>query len=62
MDLTAKELIELTKEIDKRCIDFAKWIKNNVYYECLTKEFVYKKKMYKSETELLEIFKKEKEL
>lgn len=59
MDLTAKELIELTKEIDQKCIDFAEWLRINVYYEYLTKEFMYNKKCCKSEKELLEIYKKE---
>ena len=33
-----------------------------VYYEYLTKEFIYKNNVYKNEKEILEIFKKEKGL
>ena len=47
---------------DNYTIEFAEWIRKEVYYEHLTKEFIYKRNVYESEKELLEIFKKEKEL
>jgi hypothetical protein len=47
---------------DDYAIDFAEWIRKEVYYEHLTKEFIYKRNVYESEKELLEIYKKEKRL
>jgi hypothetical protein len=43
-------------------IGFAEWIRKETYYEHLTKEFIYKRNIYASEKELLEIYKKEKGL
>jgi hypothetical protein len=60
MDLTAKELIELTKEIDKRCIDFAKWLIKEE-----TEELMFDRMQDDLENtyeNMLEIFKKEKGL
>ena len=37
-------------------IAFAIWIRKETYYEHLTKEFIYKRNVYKNEKELLEIF------
>jgi hypothetical protein len=45
---------------DEFAIGFAEWIRKEVYYEHLTKEFIYKRNLYESEKELLEVFKKEK--
>jgi hypothetical protein len=42
---------------DDFAIEFAEWIRKEVYYEHLTKEFIYKCNVYESEKELLEIFK-----
>lgn len=47
---------------DEFAIGFAEWIRKEVYYEHLTKEFIYKRNVYESEKELLEIYKKEKGL
>ena len=47
---------------DEFAIGFAEWIRKEVYYEHLTKEFIYKRNVYESEKELLEIFKREKGL
>ena len=44
---------------DNYAIEFAKWIIEKTNYEHLTKEFIYKKNVYKNEKELLSIFKKE---
>ena len=58
MDLSAKELIELTKEIDQKCIDFAEWMDKNVNGKTYTD---YEKGIITTK-ELLEIYKKEKGL
>lgn len=50
------------KIADEFAVEFAEWIRKEVYYEHLTKEFIYKRNVYESEKELLEIYKKEKEL
>ena len=50
MEFTAKELIELTKEIDQKCIDFAEWIINDYYTNPNWES--------KTINELLEIYKK----
>jgi hypothetical protein len=50
------------KLADEFAIDFADWIRTETYYEHLTKEFIYKRNVYESEKELLEIYKKEKGL
>ena len=47
---------------DGFAIGFAEWIRKEIYYEHLTKNFFYKCNVYKSEKELLEIYKKEKGL
>lgn len=52
----------LVKIFDVYAIEFAEWIRKETYYEHLTKEFIYKRNIYESEEELLEIFKKEKGL
>ena len=52
----------LEKIADNYAIEFAEWIRKEVYYEHLTKEFIYKRNVYESEKELLERFKKEKGL
>ena len=44
---------------DDFAIGFAQWVRKEAYYEHLTKEFFYKKQCYKSEKELLAIYKKE---
>jgi len=44
---------------DEFAIEFAEWIRKEAYYEHLTKEFIYKRHVYPSEKELLEIYKKE---
>jgi hypothetical protein len=43
-------------------IGFAEWVRKETYYEHLTKEFIYKRNVYESEKELLEIYKQEKGL
>ena len=43
-------------------IGFAEWVRKETYYEHLTKEFIYKRNVYESEKELLEIYKEEKGL
>ena len=53
---------ECEKVVDEFAIGFAEWIRKEVYYEHLTKEFIYKRNVYESEKELLEIYKKEKGL
>jgi len=50
MNLTAKELVELTKEIDQKCIDFAEWVERNRSF--------FKKEL--TTQQILEIYKKEK--
>lgn len=60
MNLTAKEMIELTKEIDQRCIDFAKWLIKEE-----TEELMFDRMQDDLENtyeNMLEIFKKEKGL
>ncbi|WP_395652650.1 hypothetical protein [Brevundimonas sp.] len=47
---------------DEFAIGFGEWIRKETYYEHLTKEFIYKRNVYESEKELLEIYKKEKGL
>ena len=46
----------LEKITNDFAIDFAIWIRKETYYEHLTKEFIYKRNVYKNEKELLEIF------
>ncbi len=53
---------ESIKLADEFAIGFAEWIRKETYYEHLTKEFIYKRNVYASEKELLEIYKKEKGL
>jgi hypothetical protein len=53
---------KLIKIADDYAIGFAEWIRKETYYEHLTKEFIYKRNVYASEKELLEIYKKEKGL
>ena len=48
--------------VDDFAIGFAEWVRKETYYEHLTKEFIYKRNVYESEKELLEIYKKEKRL
>jgi len=52
----------IEKVADEFAIGFAEWIRKEAYYEHLTKEFIYKRNVYASEKELLEIYKKEKQL
>ena len=47
---------------DDFAIGFAEWIRKETYYEHLTKEFIYKRNVYKCEKELLQIYKQEKGL
>ena len=47
---------------DEFAIGFAEWIRKETYYEHLTKEFIYKRNVYKCEKELLQIYKQEKGL
>ena len=47
---------------DEFAIGFAEWVRKETYYEHLTKEFIYKRNVYESEKELLEIYKNEKGL
>ena len=47
---------------DEFAIGFAEWIRKEAYYEHLTKEFIYKRNVYESEKDLLEIYKIEKGL
>lgn len=54
MEFTAKELIELTKEIDQKCIDFAEWMDKNVNGKTYND---YKKGIITTK-ELLEMYKK----
>lgn len=54
MEFTAKELIELTKEIDQKCIDFAVGFALWIDEQHLGEDYNYK--------ELVKIFKKEKGL
>jgi len=63
MILNAKELIDLANDMDKNCIDFAKWCLKNIKKS--GKKFVYKKqnKVVADEftlKEILEDFKNEK--
>jgi len=62
MDLTAKELIELTKEIDQRCIDFAEWMSDLIHRNYKSEGYWFEKGEIKTTKELLEIYKKEKSL
>ena len=50
------------KIADDFAIDFAEWVRKETYYEHLTKEFIYKRNVYESEKQLLEIYKKEQGL
>ena len=54
--------IEHEKIAEDFAIGFAEWVRKETYYEHLTKEFIYKRNVYESEKELLEIYKKEKRL
>jgi len=56
------EAILCEKIANDFAIGFAEWIRKETYYEHLTKEFIYKRNVYKSEKELLQIYKKEKRL
>ena len=58
------EAVSIEHEIiaDEFAIEFAEWIRKEAYYEHLTKEFIYKRHVYPSEKELLEVYKKEKGL
>ena len=53
---------KLIKIAEDFAIGFAEWVRKETYYEHLTKEFIYKRNVYESEKELLEIYKKEKRL
>jgi hypothetical protein len=57
-----KVLNSQVKIADEFAIGFAEWVRKETYYEHLTKEFIYKRNVYESEKELLEIYKKEKRL
>ena len=46
----------LEKITNDFAIAFAIWIREETYYEHLTKEFIYKHNVYENEKELLEIF------
>ena len=50
---------ELINIADEHAVEFAEWVRKETYYEHLTKEFIYKHCVYKSEKELLETYKKE---
>ena len=50
--LTAKELLEQEKQIDKRCVEFATWLCDGYYTN--------PKWEYKNIYDLLEMFKEEK--
>lgn len=43
MILNAKELIELADDMDKNCIDFAKWCLKNIKKAPSSKKYIYKK-------------------
>ena len=62
-----KEIFEQAKIMEKEqqedfALGFSEWVRKETYYEHLTKEFIYKRNVYESEKELLEIYKKEKGL
>lgn len=57
MELTAKELIELTEEIDQKCIDFAEWLIKKSQKRVDVDLYWYNGSLYKIK-ELLEIYKK----
>lgn len=69
MTISAKELIELTKEIDQKCIDFADFL-NSGRYSMWGKSWIHPKKnkdkaghwIFYTTKELLEIYKKENQL
>ena len=46
----------LEKITNDFAIAFAIWIRKEIYYEHLTKKFIYKHNVYENEKELLEIF------
>ena len=53
------ETIEQCENVaDRYAVEFLIWVRENTIFEYLTKEFIYNKQVYKSEKELLEIFKK----
>lgn len=67
LDLNPLIFFDEAKEMEKQqqdefAIGFAEWVRKETYYEHLTKEFIYKRNVYESEKELLEIYKKEKGL
>ena len=43
MILNAKELIDLTENIDKECLEFSKWCLKNIKKAPNSKKYVYKK-------------------
>ena len=53
---------ELEKIADDYAIEFSEWIRKETIHEPLLNKFIYKRNIYQSEKELLEIFKKEKGL
>jgi hypothetical protein len=53
---------QIEKITEDFAIGFAEWIRKETYYEHLTKEFIYKRNVYESEKELLQIYKAEKGL
>ena len=55
-------MLDFDEWIDDFTIKFAEWIRKETYYEHLTKEFIYKRNIYESGKQLLEIFKKERGL
>ena len=52
----------LENDAEDFAIGFAEWIRKETYYEHLTKEFIYKRNVYKCEKELLQIYKQEQQL
>jgi len=62
MELNAKELIELTKEIDQMCIGFAEWMSNLIHRNYKSDGYWFEKGEIKTTKYFLEIYKKEKGL
>lgn len=62
MILNAKELIDLTKQIDETCVDFAEWINNQkIGYHSEKREwYFYEKSKWINTKDLLEVYKNEK--
>ena len=55
----AQKLVEIAENF---AIGFSEWLRTKVYYEHLTKEFMYRGDTYKSEKDLIRVYKKENNL